>query len=566
MRELGWSDVRARAAEWASAHRWYLALLLVWTVELWWSQSVTTAPTLWSAGDMVKKDVFFRLLFDLLGIALLLGRAHRIIIAFFLFWSLVFHFATISYHAQYDRAISIFTIIGQLGEGTQVMGAAYALTRSYLMVFVPLVFIKGWMLWKVERENRLAEAVSRRGFAVLLAGYLALFAGVTLDHKPIWRIGKWETVSGIGFTYGYVPAWFGELIFIKREKVLERALARMEKVSDRLTPHEVTLPLRRNLVFVQLESFDEKVLGFSIRGTPVAPAVTALRDRSMSFRIQAHKYTGSCDSDFTALMGRVGSQDFPTYRIQGIPWELALPHDLHGGGFSSMIFHGVSGHFFHRIDAMPRMGFDGLFFKEQIAEEAGLDGTKWTLADTEVFDFATRKIKASTPRTFAMVITATSHMPFRFETPGMERIFFGDDDSYENNYFDSIRYVDKSVGDFVAALPPDTTVIMYGDHWSTVQNPEIGYEQEVIDGFGMVPFLVFNVGEDLSGLQRTRGTPLAVGAQLTLHDMMTWVHRTARSVGMPTSMIPPPPTHGSGEGSGSGAGSGSGNGSAFGRE
>lgn len=188
MHELRWSEFRARAAEWLATHRWYVALLLVWTIELWWSQSITTAPTFWSAGDMVKKDVIFRLLFDLLGIALLLGRAHRLIIAFFIVWSLVFHFATIRYHAQYGRAISIFTIIGQLGEGTQVMGAAYALTRSYLMVFVPFLFLKGWMLWKAEGENRLSAAVSRRGFAVLLAGYLALFAGVTLDHKPIWRI------------------------------------------------------------------------------------------------------------------------------------------------------------------------------------------------------------------------------------------------------------------------------------------------------------------------------------------------------------------------------------------
>lgn len=558
MRGYRWSDLRAIAAEWAATHRWYLALLLVWTAEIWWSQSVTTSPTLWSAGDMVKKDVFFRMLFDLLGMALLLGRAHRLIIAFFIFWSLVFHFATISYHAQYDRAISIFTIISQFGEGTQVMGAAYALTRAYLMVFVPLVLVKGWMLWKAERKNRLSQALSRRGFAVLLAGYLALFAGVTLDHKPVWRIGKWESVSGIGFTYGYMTAWVSELIFIKREKVLERTLARMEMVSDRLTPHEIALPLRRNLVFIQMESFDERAVGFSIRGTPVSPAVTALRDKSMYFRIQAHKYTGSCDSDFTALMGRVGSQDFPSYRIKGMPWELALPHDLNKGGFTSLIFHGVSGNFFHRMDAMPKMGFDGMFFKEAIAAEAGYDVSKWTLADTEVFDFATRRIQASAPRTFAMVITATSHMPFRFETPGMERIFFGDDKSYQNNYFDSIRYVDKSIGDFVATLPPDTTVVMYGDHWSTVQNPEVGYEQEVIDGFGMVPFLVYNVGEDLSGQQKTRGSPLALGAQLSLHDMMTWAHRTARAVGMPTSMIPPSPQHGSGEGSGSGGGSGSG--------
>ena len=79
MRELRWSEFRARAAGWLATHRWFVALLLVWTIELWWSQSVTTAPTLWSAGDMVKKDVFFRLLFDMLGIALLLVMGYYLL-------------------------------------------------------------------------------------------------------------------------------------------------------------------------------------------------------------------------------------------------------------------------------------------------------------------------------------------------------------------------------------------------------------------------------------------------------------------------------------------------------
>jgi hypothetical protein len=531
-----------RLQAWVRENPWFVALVVIWTVELWWVQSLTTRPTLWSATDMVIKDKLFRFLFDLLGIALVVRLLPRLLLYPLLVWNLVFYFTLLSYFRQYDRGISIFTILTQGSEGAQVLGAAIALTQHELTLLVPLLLLKGWLIGRVKARGPAGAparpALSFRAVALVAATWLGLFAGVYLDHKPIWRIGKWESVAGIGHTYGYVPAWLGELIFIKRENVYKRAMERFLVASDKLGGVEVPVPIRRNLVFIQVESLDEKAIGFEIGGRPVTPELTALRERSMYYRIQAQKFTGSCDSDFTALMGRLSSLDFTPYRIEGLPWDVALPHDLNRGNFETSSFHGVSGDFFHRRDAFPRMGFDRIWFKEELAHDGGYDVRKWTLADSEVFDFASAKLAEPGERKFAIVITATSHMPFRFETPGMERVFFPNSETYSENYFDAIHYVDHAVGSFVSRLPPDTTAVIYGDHWSTVQNPSVGYEQEVIDGFAPVPFYVYNVGEDLSKLQKTRGSPLALSAQLSLLDMMTWVHRAARASALPPATLP----------------------------
>ena len=57
-----------------------------------------------------------------------------------------------------------------------------------------------------------------------------------------------------------------------------------------------------------------------------------------------------------------------------------------------------------------------------------------------------------------------------------------------------MHQVDRSAADLVATLPPDSAVVTCGDLRSAVQNPEVGYDEEVIDGVGMKGSLVFDGG------------------------------------------------------------------------
>ncbi len=100
------------------------------------------------------------------------------------------------------------------------------------------------------------------------------------------------------------------------------------------------------------------------------------------------------------------------------------------------------------------------------------------------------------------------------------------------SYLDSIHYVDSAIGAFVDALPSGTIVVIYGDHGAYVGSQEYGYENRKYDGVPLVPFLIHQAGGDLSALQHTQGQELATSGELTLLDMMTYIHGVTRRSAM----------------------------------
>jgi hypothetical protein len=103
--------------------------------------------------------------------------------------------------------------------------------------------------------------------------------------------------------------------------------------------------------------------------------------------------------------------------------------------------------------------------------------------------------------------------------------------------------VDASIGAFVDTLPEGTLVLIYGDHWSKMRDSDLGYDHTVIDGFGLVPVMVHVVGSDISPLQRTRGTEIALDGRLTLLDIFTWAWSSLEPViaWTPDGRLPAPP-------------------------
>lgn len=520
---------------WVSSHRWWLALVVFWSLEVWAVQELTLAPTLWSDEVMVIKDKVYRLCLNLLAcgtLASLLGwRALSLVFA----GSVVFYGVVVAYWLHYGQAISVFIAFGSRNEGAAVATAGIELVGGHLVVLSLLAVAKSLLARHVALDPRPATFWRPRRAGVLAFAYAAFVLVLHVDHKDMARIGRWETVSGIGHAYGYLPTWGAELLWVNREAVLERTLARMELASDRLGALEPAPPLNSHVVFLQVESLDDALLGFRIGESEVTPRLNRLRDEGMYWTVRAPKIIGSCDTDFTALMGRLGSADVPSYRIEGIPWQEALPKSLAARGFRPAAYHGVSGSFFQRAPVYRQMGFEGVWFKEEIVARLGLDFDDWTLPDGDVLQFAAQDWDPSR-RNFQMIITATSHLPFRFPTPGLERIFFGEDAPAIESYFDSMRYVDHSIGNYLDALPDGTTVVVYGDHGARIENPALDYTWTEYDGTMVVPFFVWQKGVNLSARQQTRELPMARSGELELLDMMTWLHR--HLVALPVSAPP----------------------------
>jgi hypothetical protein len=491
-------------------------LVLLCAAEAWLVQARTLLAPQAQGGIDPILDRVLRLGFDFLLFGALTGLLPRPLLTLLLAGNAVFYVFVIVYHDYFHQPLSLLVLLHQRREGAQVTRAGFALLRPWHLVFVGSFLLKLLLLYGV---NGALPGWPTGLFCLVL--YLLGLAIVNQGYKPLAKILTWETVGGLGAVYGYLPAWAAEFAFINNETLLSRALARSGEMTDRLTPVETPAPIADRLVFLQVESLDWSIVGFQIRGKEVTPELNRLSRRAMLYAVQAGKRTGSLDADFTMLMGRPPSADVPTYKILGYPYQGSLVQRLREMGFASTAVHGVSGEFFSRRPAYEKMGFDRLIFREEFEHLGAAPVAGWSVPDDELLQFAAMDFSAQSGRQFQMAITATSHIPFHNYDRTLAGFFPGSGNISEN-YFDVIHYVDRAVGRYIEALPPETTVVLYGDHIAKIEHPGLGYRPAMCDGVGLVPFLVLETGRDLSRLQRTGNE--ARDGHLTLLDAVSWVH------------------------------------------
>jgi hypothetical protein len=422
------------------------------------------------------------------------------------------------YRGYYKQPLSFLVASSNMGEGVRVLDAGVALVGPAQFLLVGVLAFKLWLMWRDPR----VWPVRRRAWGTLaVSGYVGLIALLNMGVKPMHKIATWESVGSLGSVYGYLPTWTAEAIYFDERVLVDRALARAAHTSDRLADLEASFPVRDRVVLLQVESLDGSLIDFMIDGEPVTPRLNALAKRARYYAVRAPKGTGSSDADFTALMGRLPSEDVPTYKLAGYPYAGSFVEGARGAGYHTSAVHGVSGEFFNRRAAFEKMGFDQIVFREELEESTRSSG--WSVRDGPVLEYAAAAFRDREGPALQIVITATSHIPFH-RMDERWKVFFPGSTSTEEKYFDVMHYVDTQVGRFLDALPPETTVVVYGDHISQVESLPHGYAQTTRDGVGVVPFLVHDTSLDLAASQRTSRQGVAGDGSLTLLDAVRFVH------------------------------------------
>lgn len=336
-----WAPLR-RLADPSVTPLW--ALSLFWTLPLWAMQEWTLECSLWEGVWQIWLDRGIRLVLDFLACAVAVIVLPRFALVGLIVATGIASIGLTVYYDYFSHPLSMLTILNTASEGVDVTAAGVSLLHGGHAAMAGLVIIQALLANRIKRDRKPIP----RGWILVFALVLSYGATMTIANvarKKMWKIATWESVAGIGYIYGYTPTWMAELLFVREEQVLERALRRGQQVSDRLSAKEPALLLGDRIVMVQVESLDWSLLGFQVHEKPVLPNINRLAETSFLLPIQAPKITGSCDSDFTALMARLPSSEVPTYRIQEYPYDDALPRRLHQFAVESWAIHGVSGSF-----------------------------------------------------------------------------------------------------------------------------------------------------------------------------------------------------------------------------
>jgi len=336
------------------------------------------------------------------------------------------------------------------------------------------------------------------------------------------------------FAYGYAMPWVADIV-ANRNVEEHAAMARtyLDRHYDRISPVETPLRIPGHLIILQLESVGGNAIKATSQGAEVMPFLNGLSKQSMNFRIRSFHKTGSCDMDYAATTFVEPYPNLVPYRLPGMQYTNSLPFFMGKYGYQTFFFHGNTGLFYDRSSVIEQLGFDHVFFKEELAREH-LACSIMGVRDAELFGCM---LKALQPENRACVfaITLDTHTPFENLTPDEMELFPHPADALDR-FFNTLHYLDGCLRKFYAQLPNGSTVVMYGDHTASFQSER--YTSDVVDGQEYVTCLINQKGADLSTVQQTRHQSLALDGSLNLLDVMSYLRRSVEFSSQPDKSPP----------------------------
>lgn len=226
----------------------------------------------------------------------------------------------------------------------------------------------------------------------------------------------------------------------------------------------------KNVILIQLESFQQFPLGMQVNGHEVTPHLNKLMQESI-YLPNFWSQTGqgvTADADLLANCSL-----YPT-RTGAVYYDFAgndfrcLPTLLAEQGYRTEAFQGIRADFWNLSTVYPRIGFakyNSLSEYNYTSSDKILLG----LSDEAFFQKTVEKLKALPEPYYAFAVSLTSHGPFNVLHAPASLDVGSYQGSHAGNYLQAINYTDQALGQFVDQLKAeglldDAILMIYGDH------------------------------------------------------------------------------------------------------
>lgn len=394
------------------------------------------------------------------------GKKGIFITVYFLFSLLMF--ADTMYYNYYNQTVSI----RQLWQAKSVA----AVPKSFLATLIPasfLLFVDIPFAYMCFKEYATKEKIQKLLPWKRLKYILYILTGViiTLVANP-FHSAAIERVSNMEFFTSHVNDIY-EIIsenVAPPEMEQEEILEVLDEVPKDETPHFKGIGAGKNLIVIQLEAFQDFVIGAEYEGQEITPNLNRMIDGDTLYFDQYYSNIGkgnTADAEFSTLNSLYPNINGESYRLfeentyNGLPW---LMRDQ---GYTSFAIHGYKGEFWNREFAYPNQGFQNFYSLEDLNQDELIG---MGISDKSMFKQLIPILEQQTGPFFTFAITLTNHHPFvlgeQFRSLKLAEV---DQETKFGNYLETIRYTDEAIGQLVADLKEaglyeNTVIALYGDH------------------------------------------------------------------------------------------------------
>jgi lipoteichoic acid synthase len=227
----------------------------------------------------------------------------------------------------------------------------------------------------------------------------------------------------------------------------------------------------KNVIFIQVESLENWVIGYTLNGVEIAPNVTKLSEEGAYFT-NYYSQDGegnTADAEFStqnSLYPLPDSVAFITYAQNQYD---ALPHLLDISGYTTAAMHGDVATFWNRSNMYPSLGYEKIFSKPDytLPRLVGPEG----LGDDDFFKQSLPKLESLPQPFMATLITLSTHTPFTLPSD-LKTLAIPKDTTLtptQQQYVEAVHYSDQALGNFIVGLKADglynnSLIVIYGDH------------------------------------------------------------------------------------------------------
>ena len=393
-------------------------------------------------------------------------------------------FADVLYYRHFGDLTSVATLrfASQLGD---VSSSVTELLQPGDLLFwldIPLLLLAALVpsRWAKRLLGSFWESFRTVRVRLRTAAVVALFgaglAAIVALNDPLLGV-KWTGHTWVASQLGLVNYHLFDLASYGSRmaaRIAPAEPARQEVLEwfDKHWPDEVP-PLfgaaqGRNVIVLQLESFQAFALGLTVNGQEITPNLNRLARESMNFT-EAYHQTGQGVTSDADLLGNCSL--YPT-RTGAVYYDYAsndfrcMPEILREHGYTAVAMQGIRPDFWNLAAVYPQVGFQRYFSELDfdMSERIGIG-----LSDDSFLQQSVEKLKSLPEPYYAYLVTLTSHGPFDFE--GLPHTLdLGDlEGTQVGHYLHAVHYTDQAVGHFLQRLQEEgildnAVLAVYGDH------------------------------------------------------------------------------------------------------
>lgn len=444
----------------------YLTWLVIFEDTPIWSPLVSEIPFIWAVFCLIEWFATKRKLLAYLIVNLALTGIF---------------FAAIMYYKYYGVIVT-WRALEQVNQVTAVKNSVFSLIDPYfLFIFTDIIVLIYLLIVSRKKKDSLGSRLirkfnlrnERRGVMMVV---FALSIIVCLMNILPNRASMNEIVKASGMGILNYEAY--ALVADEEVELVDKAEITQARINDL---KGIDVPKRglyqgwaegKNLIVIQLESFQQFLLGLEVEGHEITPNLNALAGKGFSFPRFYHMVGQGNTSDAEFVVNTsyyVPPQGAATMRYvdRVLP---SLPRLLKGQGYETATFHTNTVEFWNRGELYSSLGWDRYYDDDFFGTE---DSIFFGSSDEVLY----RKTAAELGRMhdagkpfYAQVIAMTAHHPYTLPEE-KQQIAFSDKyaDTFVGDYLVAQHYADMALGQFIDDLKArgvweDSIVVLYGDH------------------------------------------------------------------------------------------------------